>query len=60
MSKTKTGKTPAPETPAPETPAPETPPVDPRSPAEILANPGRDLTYGEILDLEARIKAGEA
>jgi hypothetical protein len=55
MSKTKTGKTPA-----PETPAPETPPVDPRSPAEILANPGRDLTYGEILDLEARIKAGEA
>jgi hypothetical protein len=35
-------------------PAPEAPPVDTRSASEILADPGRPLTYGEILDLEAR------
>ena len=35
-------------------------PIDNRSPAEILANPGRALTYGEILDLEARVKDAAA
>ena len=35
-------------------------PIDNRSPAEILANPGRALTYGEILDLEARVRNAAA
>jgi hypothetical protein len=41
-------------------PAPEAPPIDNRSPAEILADPGRALTYGEILDLEARVRNAAA
>ena len=56
MAKTTQTKTTPTETTPTETaqPAPEAPPVDTRSASEILADPGRPLTYGEILDLEAR------
>lgn len=41
-------------------PEPEAEPIDNRSPEEILADPGRPLTYGEILDLEARVRNAAA
>lgn len=50
-------KTDVPEVDAAVEAAPE---VDARPASEILASPGKDLTYGEILALEARAAAEAA
>jgi|APEBP8051072266_1049373.scaffolds.fasta_scaffold12787_2 hypothetical protein len=43
-----------------ETEAADKPAGATRPAAEILADPGRDLTYGEILELEARARTEAA